>query len=64
MTKKQIDAAAAYYARASAIRAVEGVIPCPDAEADAAHWNNTALRIRGDMRLMVLNILKAAAMSP
>jgi hypothetical protein len=64
MTKKQIDAAAAYYARASAIRAVEGVIVDPHAEADAGYWRHIPQSLREDMRLMVKNILKAAAASP
>ena len=61
MTKKQIDAAAAYYARASAVRAVEGVIPDPDAKADAGYWRHIPRSLREDMLLMVENILKAAA---
>lgn len=55
-----ILAAAKFYARASAQRAVHGAIPEPDPDADDANWERTRIGIQTDCLAMVSAILQAA----
>jgi hypothetical protein len=61
-TKKQIEDAAAYYARASAVRAVHGHLPEPDPEADAKVWRKTIKSIQDERRATVARIFQAAGL--
>jgi len=60
MTSQEIERAAAYYARATAIRAIHGLLPEPDAIADAKVWAKTVPSIQAEMIKMVEAIFAAA----
>lgn len=60
MTDDEILAGAKFYARAYLIRAVHGVIPNWDDEADNAEWERTPLDRREEMLDMVRGIIIAA----
>jgi hypothetical protein len=65
MTSPQIMRAAAYYARATAIRAVHGVVlPEPDPEADALFWKETEPNIQAEILKIVGAIFAAANPQP
>jgi hypothetical protein len=55
----EILASAKFYARAAAFRAVHGVIPERNAEADNANWKKTRTDIREGCIGMVRGILAA-----
>jgi hypothetical protein len=61
MPSEEIKRAAAYYARATAVRAVHGFLPEPDLEADAKHWAKTSTAIKEEMIKMVEAIFTAAS---
>jgi hypothetical protein len=60
LSDDQILAGAKFYARASAHRAVHGVAPNWDGDADDANWERTPKRIRDECLDMVRGIEIAA----
>jgi len=61
---KLLLAGAKFYARASALRAVHGVIPERNAEADEAVWKRTRVDVREGCIAMVSGILAACEVKP
>jgi hypothetical protein len=61
---KPLLAGAKFYARASAFRAVHGVIPERNTEADEANWNRTRVDVRDGCIDMVRGILAACEVKP
>lgn len=59
MTDDEILAGAKFYARASAQRAVNGVIPQWDDKADEANWSRTLAGVRAGCLDMVRGIVVA-----
>ena len=59
MSDDEILAGAKFYARASATRAVHGVLPAWDEQADEANWQKTRPDIRKDCLGMVMGIVVA-----
>lgn len=59
LTEDEILAGAKFYARASAHRAVHGILPAWDDEADEVNWQRTRPDIRKDCLGMVLGIVVA-----
>ena len=57
--KYNIEAAAKFYARASAYRAIYGFIPEPDHEADEAGWQKMAKSLQNEMVVMIKAICHA-----
>ena len=53
----QAERAARYYARATALRAVYGVMPEPDEEAEDAYWRTATRETQKHCRLMVAHIM-------
>ena len=60
----EILTCAKYYARASAVRAVYGVIPDCDPKADQANWTKTLPGIRTSCVAMVKGIFAARKRQP
>ena len=63
-SQSPLMAGAKFYARASAVRAVQGRIPERNAEADEANWQRTRADIRSDCIAMVRGILAACEVKP
>lgn len=59
LTDDEILAGAKFYARASAQRAVNGIIPNWDDKADEANWRRTRQSVRDGMLDMVRGIVVA-----
>jgi hypothetical protein len=59
MKHGEILAGAKFYARAAAFRAVHGVIPERNTEADNANWKRTRVDVRDGCIEMVRGILAA-----